>query len=207
MLLTLSVDLFCLQLVLEGLILEGLLCDVVLEGHVFEGVLNVEHGGLVHVEERVEHFLFVFQFGSGGPQLVVSGRVEQSFILDEGEEVEVFPLGRGLLFFWLGEGVELKVLHFEVEFVEHELLDALGVDFIEFGDQTSCDQSVLQSQPHLFAVGEDQLVQVIEDELQRLRIRLVYFHDLADAAGVERLVLYVTEVTKNLLDLLLHSQT
>ena len=63
---------------------------------------------------------------------------------------------------------------------------------------------MFETETHFLASGEDELVEVVEDELEGLWVALVELDDLANAAGVERLVLYVTEVTENLLDFLLH---
>lgn len=62
-------------------------------------------------------------------------------------------------------GIELKVLHLEVELVKHELFDALGVYLVQLRDETSSDEPVLESQPHFLAVGKDQLVEVVQYEL------------------------------------------
>jgi hypothetical protein len=63
---------------------------------------------------------------------------------------------------------------------------------------------VLQSQTHLLATGEDELVEVVEDKFERLRVCLVDLDYLRDAARVEGLVLDVSEVAEDFFDLVLH---
>jgi hypothetical protein len=48
--------------------------------------------------------------------------------------------------------VELKTLEFEVEFILNELLDSLYVYLVEFGDNASADETMLESESHLFAI-------------------------------------------------------
>lgn len=63
---------------------------------------------------------------------------------------------------------------------------------------------MLQPKTNLLAAGKDELVKVVEDELERLRVGLVDLDDLRDAARVEGFVLDVPEVAEDLLDLVLH---
>jgi hypothetical protein len=100
--------------------------------------------------------------------------------------------------------IQLETFQFEIELVRHELAHSLGVDPVEFGDEAGRDQAVLESQPDFLSGGEDQLVQVVEYKFERLWVVLVDLNDLTYAAGVEGLVLDVTEVTEDLLYLLLH---
>lgn len=60
----------------------------------------------------------------------------------------------------------MKVFEFEVEFIEHELLDALCIYFIEFGDEAGGDESVFESESDFLAVGEDELIEVVEYEFE-----------------------------------------
>lgn len=63
---------------------------------------------------------------------------------------------------------------------------------------------MLESESDLLSAGEDQLIEVVEDELEGLRVVFIDLYDLTNAAGVERLVLDVPEVAEDLLYLLLH---
>ena len=63
---------------------------------------------------------------------------------------------------------------------------------------------MFKPESYLFAIGEDELIQIIEYELQRLGIALINFDDLTYATRIEGLVFDVTEVAKNLLNFLLH---
>jgi hypothetical protein len=45
-------------------------------------------------------------------------------------------------------------------------LDALRIYFIEFGDEAGGDESVLESESDFLAVGEDELVEVVEYEFE-----------------------------------------
>lgn len=62
MLLTLFADFLCLLSKFECFIFDCFFGDVVAEGDVLEGVFDVEHGGVVHVEEGVEHLFLVLKF-------------------------------------------------------------------------------------------------------------------------------------------------
>lgn len=81
----------------------------------------------------------------------------------------------------------------------------MHIDLIKLGDETGADESVLEAQSDFFAIGKDELIQVKQYEFQGFWVGFVDFDDLRDAAGVEGLVFYVAEVTKNLLDFILHS--
>jgi hypothetical protein len=174
--------------------------------YVFEGVLYVEHGGVVHVQEGVEHLLLVIcvVVHEGVGFALVAG-VQEFFGVDEFEQVEFFPfVGIGLLFRSVGLAVELKAFEFEVELVFEEVFDALYVYFVEFGDEAGGDEAVFESEAYVLGGGEDELVEVVEDEFEGFGVGFVDLDDLRDAAGVEGLVLYVTEVAEYLLDFVLH---
>lgn len=64
---------------------------------------------------------------------------------------------------------------------------------------------MFEPESDFFATCEDELVQVVKYKFQGLGVALVNFDDLTDAAGIKRLVLYVTEVTEDLLNFLLHT--
>ncbi len=101
----------------------------------------------------------------------------------------------------------MKALKFKVQLIFHKLFDALNIDLVQFRDEAGADESVLEAQSDLLAIREDELVQVVKNELQGLGVSFVDFDDLRDAARIEWLVLYVTEVTKNFLDFILHQFT
>jgi hypothetical protein len=63
---------------------------------------------------------------------------------------------------------------------------------------------MLKPKSYFFAIGKNEVIQIVEYELQRLRIALINFDDLADTASIEGFVFDVTEVAKNLLNFLLH---
>ena len=98
----------------------------------------------------------------------------------------------------------MKILEFEVQAILHKLLYSLHVYLVEFGDNTGADEAVLQSKSGFLAIGEDELVEVIEDELERFGVGLIDLDHLRDAAGVEGFVFDATEVTKYFLDFVLH---
>ena len=58
-LLVFALDLLGLPPELERLALDGLLSGLAGEGAVLEGVFDVEHGGMVHVDEGVKYFFLV----------------------------------------------------------------------------------------------------------------------------------------------------
>lgn len=63
---------------------------------------------------------------------------------------------------------------------------------------------MFESKANLFAIGEDELIEVVEYELQGLWIGLIYLNDLRDAACVEGLILDIAEIAEYLLYLVLH---
>ena len=63
---------------------------------------------------------------------------------------------------------------------------------------------MLKSESDFFAIGEDKLIEVKEDEFKGFRVALIRLYDLSDAAGIEGLVLDVLEEPEEFLDFVLH---
>jgi len=93
----------------------------------------------------------------------------------------------------------------KIELILHEISHPVGVNFIELGDERSSDEAMLESQPDFFATAEDELIKIVEDELEGFRVSIIDLYNLADATGVEGLILYVAKIAENLLYFLLHS--
>lgn len=161
---------------------------------------------MVHVKKGVKDlFLILCIFVHAGVDLSLVAGEEQIFHLDDLYDVLFLPsfsFAPSLLS--LRAVIELKVLKFKVKFILNELLDALHVGLVKFRYQTGADESMFESEPDFLAIGEDELVEVVEYKLEGLWVGLVDLDDLRDAAGVEGLVLDVAEVTKDFLDLVLH---
>jgi hypothetical protein len=58
----LHIDLLEFLFILGFLCSKGLICRFILHLYVFECILNVEHGGMIHIEERVKNLFFILLF-------------------------------------------------------------------------------------------------------------------------------------------------
>ena len=48
----------------------------------------------------------------------------------------------------------------------YKVLNSLGINSIEFGDDAGSDEPMFESEPHFLAIVEDELIQIIEYELE-----------------------------------------
>ena len=87
----------------------------------------------------------------------------------------------------------------------YKVLNSLGINSIEFGDDAGSDEPMFESEPHFLAIVEDELIQIIEYKLEWLWVALINLDNLAYAASIEGFVFDVTEVAKNFLYFLLHA--
>ena len=113
-------------------------------------------------------------------------------------------MGHGDLFGTIHRLVELEMLKFKIEWVLHKEFDVVVVDLRQFPHEGSGNKSVFKPQPYFLAVAEDEVIEVVEDEFQRLGVVLVDLNQLADAAGVEGFIFDASEVPEDLLYFLLH---
>ena len=96
------------------------------------------------------------------------------------------------------------MLKFKIKWVIHKEFYVGIVDLGQFPHEGGSNETMFEPKSNFLAVAEDEVVEIVEDELQRFGVVLVDLHQLADAAGVERLVFDATEVSKDFLYLLLH---
>ena len=120
------------------------------------------------------------------------------------KKVHLLPFSGKLSLLVFDLSIKLEIFKFKIELVLEKFFDTLWVDLVEFGNQTCGDESVFESKSRLFAMSKNQLVQVVENKLEGLGVFLEDLYDLTDAGSVEWFVFDIAEVTKNLLDFLLH---
>lgn len=63
---------------------------------------------------------------------------------------------------------------------------------------------MFKSESDFLAIGENELIEVVEYELKWFRITLVELNYLTNATGIKRLVFDIAEVAKYFLNFLLH---
>ena len=63
---------------------------------------------------------------------------------------------------------------------------------------------MFEPQPLVFAIREDEMVQIVKDEFQRFWVGLVNLYDLGYAACIKRLIFYVAKITKYFFNFILH---
>lgn len=113
-------------------------------------------------------------------------------------------MGHGDLFRTIHRLVKLEMLKFKIEGVIHKELNVGIVDLGQFPHEGSSNETVLEPKAYFLTVAEDEVIEVVEDELQRLGVVLVDLNQLANAAGVEGFVFDAPEVSEDFLYLLLH---
>jgi hypothetical protein len=158
-----AIDFLSFDFVLHGFVFDGFFSDVVGLGDVFEGIFDVEHGGVIHVDKRVKYFLLVFEVIWPFGEFVVSGREKQRLALHHLKDIKILPLF-WLHFFIFVECVQLKILKLEIEFILHKITNSFGIDFVEFADERGGDESMFESESDIFDIAEDELVEIVENE-------------------------------------------
>lgn len=95
---------------------------------------------MVHFNEWTKNIFVVFVIEiCGRMNLTPSGGIEKPFIFNEFEKVQILPFVGYRQFLNFGLCVQLKAFQFEIELISHELINALGVDSVEFGNEARCD--------------------------------------------------------------------
>jgi len=74
---------------------------------------------------------------------------------------------------FVGLTVKLKILKLEIPLVIDEVFNSFRVYFMQFAYQACCYKSMLESKSWFFGARKDEMIEVVEDELERLRVGLV----------------------------------
>lgn len=123
---------------------------------------------MIHIKKRVKNFLLILicliEIGVT-PSLIACE--QQFFSFNHLTNILIIPaiqFGASIVF--RIDIIELKTLKFKIELIFNKLFHPLHIDFIEFRNETSTDESVFEAQSDFFAIGEDELIQIVENELE-----------------------------------------
>jgi hypothetical protein len=161
---------------------------------------------MIHIKKRVKYFLLILNILiKGGITSPLAACKQQILSLNHFADVLTIPMIQfNTAINLLAHIVKLKILELKVLFILNKLFYPVDVYFIEFGNEARTYESVFETQSDFLAIREDELIQVIKNEFKRLWVSLIDLDDLRNATCIEWLVFYVTKVTKNFLDFILH---
>ena len=101
-------------------------------------------------------------------------------------------------------GLKLKILKINTLSILNNIFDLCYVDVVEFRNYTSTNLPMFHPQLNFLCGGKNQLIEIVDDELQRLRTTLINLNDLRDDGSIEGFILHLLEKREQLFYFFLH---